>query len=140
MAKKKTTASSTPEETTKPAKKSAPKIGSKSKAPKPVAAPEAPMVDTQLAAQNAARMLSAKAAGYTPTQAGGDRKETSAFKQLKQSMTNPHATGMGGLLDSTASAASRKSAVPFRGGKQVGHNQTFGADVSRNSVPRRTGG
>ena len=26
------------------------------------------------------------------------------------------------------------------GGKQVGHNQTFGSDASKNFVPRRTSG
>ena len=34
----------------------------------------------------------------------------------------------------------KKSNLPFGGGKQVGHNQTFGADVTRSGVPRRTAG
>ena len=34
----------------------------------------------------------------------------------------------------------KKSNLPLHGGKQVGHNQTFGSDASKNFVPRRTGG
>jgi hypothetical protein len=122
------------------AKKPAAKAAAKSKAAaKPAAAPAAPMVDTNLAAQAAARMLTAKAAGGNVAPAG-DKKETSTFKQLKQSFTKPHGASMGNMLNSTISNAAKKSNAPFQGNKQVGHNQTFGADVSRNSVPRRTGG
>ena len=37
-------------------------------------------------------------------------------------------------------AGQKKSNLPMGGGKQVGRNQTFGADVNRAGVPRRTGG
>ena len=42
----------------------------------------------------------------------------------------------------TAAPGSKKSGTPFGaiGGKQAGRNQTFGADVNRSGVPRRTGG
>jgi hypothetical protein len=88
-------------------------------------------------------MIGAKAGGGGSSganaQAGGEaRKETSAFKQLKQSLAKPHSVG--NLLNSTISPAAKKSNAPFQGGRQVGHNQTFGSDASKNFVPRRTGG
>ena len=130
MAKAKKSATAAPSAIKKPAAKS-------KAAAKPAAA--APMVDTNLAAQAAARMLTAKAAGGH-TAPAGDKKETSTFKQLKQSFSKPHGASVGNMLNSTISTAAKKSNAPFQGNKQVGHNQTFGADVSRNNVPRRTGG
>ena len=63
------------------------------------------------------------------------------FKQLKQSFTRQHAAGMGNILNNSASGAAKKANMPFLGGKPVtSHNQTFGADASKNFVPRRTGG
>jgi hypothetical protein len=141
MAKKK----SEPSATDAP-KKSAAKSGAKSKSAKPAAPTAAPMVDTAFAAQAAARMLTAKAGGITSSAApsstapAGEKKETSAFKQMKQSMTKPHAAGVGNILNSTISPAAKKGNLPFHGGRQVGHNQTFGSDASKNFVPRRTGG
>jgi len=132
MAKAKKSETAAPSATKKPAAKS------KATA-KPAIAQAAPMVDTNLAAQAAARMLTAKAAGGLVAPSG-DKKETSTFKQLKESFSKPHAAGMGTMLNSTISTAAKKSNAPFHGNKQVGHNQTFGADVSRNNVPRRTGG
>jgi hypothetical protein len=122
----------------------APAASAKKKAPakpmKPAPAPGTPMIDTSLAAENAARMLAARAAGAIPA-AGGDQKETALFKHMKENVARPHAASVDSLLNSTASSSSRKSAQPFiTGGKQVGQNQTFGADVSRRNLPRRTGG
>ena len=136
MAKAKKSETAAPSATKKPAAKS--KAAAKPTA-KPAVAQAAPMVDTNLAAQAAARMLTAKAAGGRVAPSG-DKKETSTFKQLKESFSKPHAAGMGTMLNSTISTAAKKSNAPFHGNKQVGHNQTFGADVSRNNVPRRTGG
>jgi len=97
-----------------------------------------PLVDTSLAAQTAAKMLLARAASGGG-QAGGSRAESSTFKNLKESVQKPHLQGMNNLLNSTAPPAAKRSNLPF-GQKQVGHNQTFGADVNRAGVPRRTGG
>lgn len=109
---------------------------------KPAVPPAGPLIDTSLAAENAARMLTARAAGALPAEEGeGDKKETALFKNLKENVAKPHASSVDSLLNSTASSASKKSAQPFiSGGKQVGQNQTFGADVSRRNLPRRTGG
>ena len=148
MAKKKsepkteTPAVESVEPTPAPKKKATKAVKAKAAKPAVGAAPVAtPMVDTQLAAQAAARMLTAKATGMSSAAPMGDRKETSAFKQLKQSFNKPHAAGMGNILNNSASGAAKKANMPFQGGKPVtSHNQTFGADASKNFVPRRTGG
>ena len=146
MAKKKSTASETSTEgASAPAKKSpAAKGPAKSAAKAKVVfgapPPLPPMVDTQLAAQAAARMVTARATGMGPTQRSGEQKETSTFKQLKESFSKPHGAGVGNILNSTTSEAARKGNLPHHGGKQKGHNQTFGSDASKNFVPRRTGG
>jgi hypothetical protein len=44
------------------------------------------------------------------------------------------------MLDKILPSGQKRSNVPFSTGKQVGHNQTFGADASRKNIPRRTGG
>jgi hypothetical protein len=89
-------------------------------------------------------MLAARAAaGGAPaptSAAGGEKRETSTFKQLKESLAKPHVASMNNLLNSTAAPGAKKGNLPLHGGKQVGHNQTFGSDASRNFVPRRTGG
>jgi hypothetical protein len=44
------------------------------------------------------------------------------------------------VLNQSAPEGTKKpSAQPF-GRKQVGHNQTFGGDLTRSGVPRRTSG
>jgi len=45
---------------------------------------------------------------------------------------------MENVLDKSGPSGSRRSDQPK--GPQVGHNQTFGADVNRAGVPRRTPG
>jgi hypothetical protein len=135
-----TTEAKAPKAAASPAKKAA-KSPAKAKAPAKAAAPAAtPMVNTSLAAESAARMIGAKASGFGASSATSDKKETSAFKQLKQAMAKPHGASVGNMLNSTTSQAAKKTSMPFQSGKQVGHNQTFGADVSRSGVPRRTGG
>lgn len=103
------------------------------KAPSPVPAP--PLIDTSLAAAAAAKMVASK----TSRVAGdAERPESSTFKQLKESLAKPAAASLGGVLGTVND--SKRSNLPASFGKQVGRNQTFGADVNRAGVPRRTGG
>ena len=110
-----------------------------------------PLIDTNLAAAAAANMLLSRSAGgnapaasraEATDQAGdaaeGEKRETSAFKQLKQSLSYQGSQGVGNLLG--GAHGGKKSNQGFGGGPQVRRNQTFGADVSRVNVPRRTGG
>jgi len=94
------------------------------------------VIDTNAAANAAAALVGAKVApatGSTPP-----KKESAAFKQLKAGLNKPSAAALGGAF--TPPNKQKKSNLPFGGGKQVGHNQTFGADVTRSGVPRRTAG
>ena len=99
------------------------------------------MINTTFAANAAAKMLaSGHKTGSAPT---GTKSESAMFKQLKANVAKPHTAGLDNLLDKSAPAGAKKSGVPFGGpggSKQVGHNQTFGADVTRSGVPRRTAG
>ena len=101
------------------------------------------MIDTNLAAQSAARMLTAgrqnkpaAAAGAKP--AAGP--ESSMFKQLKQGLSRSHLSGMADVLEKSALPGTKKPNLPGGRNEQVGRNQTFGADVNRAGVPRRTPG
>ena len=72
-------------------------------------------------------------------------KESTSFKQLKASLTSATGGSLEGMLDKTALPGSRKANAPFAGPKSIGNgsngrNQTFGADVNRSGVPRRTSG
>jgi len=76
-----------------------------------------------------------------PATGGGtapQKKESAAFKQLKAGLNKPAAGALGGAFG--IAGQQKKSHLPHAGGKQVGRNQTFGADVNRAGVPRRTGG
>lgn len=99
-----------------------------------------PMIDTSLAAENAARML---AAGFSRrerhAQDDDEKKEGSLIKQLKAELNKPAAHAVSSVLDKSAGAGQKRPNLPF-GRKQVGHNQTFGPDLTRSGVPRRTGG
>jgi len=77
------------------------------------------------------------ATGAAPAQPGAARQESASFKQLKEGLNKP-ASSVGNLLG--APAGQKKSNLPFGGQKQSFRNQTFGADVNRTGVPRRTGG
>jgi hypothetical protein len=57
---------------------------------------------------------------------------------MKAGLNKPTAAGTGGLLGNLPGY--KKSNSSFGPGNQVGRNQTFGADVNRTGVPRRTGG
>lgn len=130
-AKKPADAETTPKK--KPAAKKAP---AKKAAAKPTGGGTAPMIDTGLAAASAARMLLARAAGggapanTSPSTAGDPKQFKDSFAKPKNALDN--------LLHSTAPKNLARPNVPFHQQKQVGHNQTFGADVNRTGVPRRT--
>ncbi len=128
-------------ETTTAAAKSETAPKKKTAKSKPAAASQAPMINTSLAAESAAKMVGAgfASAAGAPS-ATGEQKESASFKHLKDSINKPSSNVMSNLLDKTGGLNQKKSNLPFTGGKQVGRNQTFGADVNRSGVPRRTGG
>jgi hypothetical protein len=132
MAKKTTTAKS---DSDKP-KQAAPKQAEAKKSGGAAKPAQAPLIDTSLAANAAAALVGNKAplAGGS----GGKKKESAAFKQLKAGLNKPSAGALGGAFG--PAGQSKKSHQPFGGGKQTGHSQTFGADVNRSGVPRRTPG
>ena len=111
--------------------------GAGAKPAKPQAPTGSPVIDTSLAAAAAARMLFSK----RPNQSDEERTEgSSLIKQIKSDLNKPHSATLSGVLDKNAPAGTKKpSNLPF-GQKQVGHNQTFGPDVTRTGVPRRTSG
>jgi hypothetical protein len=99
-----------------------------------------PSIDTNLAAQAAAKMLSAGIPSKNASGASGSKTESSMFKQLKQGLSRSHLTGMADVLEKSALPGNKKPNLPSGRNEQVGHNQTFGADVNRAGVPRRTPG
>ena len=105
----------------------------------PATAPSTPMIDTGLAANSAAKLIAAKAS-VAPGGSGAPSQESASFKNLKQSLNKHSSTSMASFLDKTAGPGQKRPNLPAFGGKQVGRNQTFGADVNRSGVPRRTGG
>ena len=59
----------------------------------------------------------------------------------KQKLAKPHSQGLSNVLDT--SNQNKKPNLPFGSGgnnQNVSHNQTYGADVNRAGVPRRTPG
>jgi hypothetical protein len=110
---------------------------------KPPATPAAkksiPLIDPTAAIETAAALVGRGVS--TPPTPTGPRKESASFKQLKEGLNQPAAGAISSALDKSSGPIGKKSAVPFsHGSRQVGHNQTFGADVSRSGVPRRTAG
>jgi len=105
---------------------------------KPPVRPAAPLIDTSLAAQAAAKMVAHREFLGEAKAEGAEKKESSSFKQLKESLTKPAAHGPASFLQNTAPP--KKSNLPIGGPNQIRRNQTFGADVNRAGVPRRTGG
>jgi len=96
----------------------------------------APVIDTAQLAVAAAKSVGAKASLNPPA---ASSKESAGFKQLRDSLNHPTAAGsMANVLNQAAGPENKKSNAPQFGGKQVG--RTFGADVNRTGVPRRTGG
>jgi hypothetical protein len=124
------------EETMAKAKKAA--SGAPKKKTTAPATTAAPVIDTAQLAVAAAKIVGAKAAFNPPAEPA---RESAGFKQLRDSLNHPTAAGsMANVLNQTAGPANKKSNAAHFGGKQVGRNQTFGADVNRAGVPRRTGG
>ncbi|HEY8668922.1 MAG TPA: hypothetical protein VIL86_19900 [Tepidisphaeraceae bacterium] len=98
---------------------------------------EMPVIDTNLAAESAAKMLSAKKPQEAAAAGGGaEGKDSHTIKQIKESLNRPAAFGGGTLGNLTGP---KKSNLPLHGGQQRGHNQTF-ANFNRAGVPRRTPG
>lgn len=116
-------------------KKPAAKKAAHKKPTKPESGP--PVIDTTLAAQTAAKMLVNRDV-LSGAAESAEKRESGSFKKLKESLNKPAAHGPASFLQSTA--PQKKLNLPFGQRNQVGHNQTFGADVNRSGVPRRTGG
>jgi len=104
----------------------------------PAASAGAPLIDPAASAAAAAALVGHKLA--PAASAAGPKTESSTFRNLKDSLTKPHSQTIGGVLDKIAPSSQKWIGGPTQGGKQVGHNQTFGADVARKNVPRRTAG
>jgi hypothetical protein len=122
-------------ETKAAAKPAAPKAAVRGKkAAKPATPGAAPVIDTSLAASTAAKLLVNR---NMLNRTGGEKPESAGFRQMKESLSKPAAPAVPFLPTSNTG---KKSNQPFSGRNQVGHNQTFGADVNRSGVPRRTGG
>ena len=135
MAKKKTESAEKTESKAPAAKKAV--AAKPTPAKKPAAAPATgvPSINTSAAAAAAAALVGNKVS----LGGGGTAKpESAAFKAMKDNLHKPNTGGVGNLLGNVG--GQQKSNLPFTGGKQVGKNQTFGADVNRTGVPRRTGG
>jgi histone H1/5 len=98
----------------------------------------APMIDTSLAAAAAAQMVGNRNLHQETAGQEGKKPESAAFRQMKENLNKPSGAGSAGLQHNAG--ISKKMPQPFGGFKQVGRNQTFGADVNRAGVPRRTGG
>jgi len=58
---------------------------------------------------------------------------------MKENLHKPAGGNVPSFLQNMAPAKKFNPSVPSRN-KQIGHNQTFGADVNRTGVPRRTEG
>jgi len=125
---------STKSETPAPKKKAAaPKKAAATSKPAP---PGIPGIDTSFAAETAARMLAAKF-GKSPASTQPLQQESAMFRQMKAGLNKPHAATVSNLLDKAQGPEQVKGHPQM---KQVGQNQTFGADVTRSGVPRRTPG
>jgi hypothetical protein len=97
-----------------------------------------PLVDPAQSAAAAAALVGHKV--VLPASAPGAKTESTSFRHLKDSLSKPHSQTIGGVLDKIAPTFQKYTGGPTQGGKQVGHNQTFGADVARKNIPRRTAG
>lgn len=122
MAKAKKTESSSSGSSKKTAKKS------------PAASSPAgfPSIDTNLAAEAAARMLLRKPATNETA-----KKESGSFKSLKESLNTP---SLGNLDQFMGSPGPHRSATSHHLDQQKGHSQTSGGNAARTGVPRRTPG
>jgi hypothetical protein len=135
-AAKKGAATKTAETKAAPTKSASAKTADAKKSARPAHVTSAPLIDTNLAAQAAAQMLAAGLNKPVPASAA-PKQESAMFKQLKAGLNKPHSTTMTNLLDKSHGPEPTRI-HPQQ--KQIGKNQTFGADVTRSGVPRRTPG
>jgi hypothetical protein len=116
-----------------PAKKAAPAKGAPARG-------DMPQIDTQFAAQSAAKMVlhrAASGAADAPAPASGNPgKESAAFKNFKEGIAKPRSASMSNIMGPTV--GSKKSSGYFAD-QQKGHNQTAGG-FNKTGVPRRTNG
>jgi hypothetical protein len=98
-----------------------------------------PVIDTNLAAQNAAAALLHKdmAPDADEERQAGPKHESSTFKHLKEQLAHPKPAALSNLLGPVGKQ--KKSGGGFFGNQQKGHNQTFGG-FNKTGVPRRTNG
>src|SRR4051794_13112868 len=100
------------------AKKAAAKAPAKKSAPSQSGAGAAPHVDTNLAAQSAARMLAAGAHAkreQADQSQNQPKQESSLFKQLKAGLNKPAASAMNNLLDKSGGPVQKRPNQPFGG-------------------------
>jgi DnaK suppressor protein len=117
----------------KPAGKKAPAV----KATSPAQPAGVPMIDTNFAAQSAAKALLNRAiSGGGAAQAAQGGKESASFKNFKDQIAKPKSASLSNLLGPAVDA--KKSASTFLD-QQRGHNQTQGG-FNKTGVPRRTNG
>jgi hypothetical protein len=103
----------------------------------PAAPAPAPLIDTALVAQTAARLLAARARLHgAPPAPAEQQKESGTFRQLKESLNRQPQHVITSALGSTF--GEHKSNLPTPG-KQVAQSQTQ-ANIARINVPRRTAG
>ncbi|HWE01443.1 MAG TPA: hypothetical protein VG326_03460 [Tepidisphaeraceae bacterium] len=133
MAKAKKSAKSKKDETTAPVEAAKKKEDVKTAAAKPAA----PLIDTGLAAATAARRI-LQHKDEAPAGAPSPRGESASFKHMKENLHKPAGQATPSFLQNAVPTKKFNPSVPGR--QQVGRNQTFGADVNRSGVPRRTGG
>jgi len=131
MAKAKKSEESKPAAEKKPAKKTTAK-----KAAAPSAPMGVPLIDTGAAAAAAASLIRHKVS--TDNAGASGKKPSASFQQLKNSLNKPASAVVGGILGEAQAKKNQAGHGEFA--KQVGHNQTFSADVTRTGVPRRTPG
>ncbi|HZK79557.1 MAG TPA: hypothetical protein VFC46_00780 [Humisphaera sp.] len=136
MAKAKTT--KTKKGQTAPAPVAAPAKKDNSKKPAAPKTPAAPVIDTGMAAAMAARRVLQHKDEGAPAAAPTPRGESASFKQMKENLHKPAGQASPSFLQNVVPTKKFNPSVPGR--QQVGRNQTFGADVNRSGVPRRTGG
>ncbi|HEY1683720.1 MAG TPA: hypothetical protein VGG19_03070 [Tepidisphaeraceae bacterium] len=91
-----------------------------------------PSIDTNLAAESAARMLLRKPSANEPA-----KKESGAFKNLKESVNSPSLGNLDQFMNTTGP---QRSGSSHQRDQQKGHSQTSSANVARTGVPRRTPG
>ena len=108
------------------------------KATRATAPATAPLIDTNLAAQSAARMLLARAAGGKRP-ATAPQAQSSTIQHLKEQITKPKGA-LNNLLQSTGGQSSLPGSHLPHAQASRGHAQTRGPDVNRTGVPRRTSG